>query len=95
LSTTEEQLKRIQEKLQRLLKNYAQLEKENQELKQSLDRVKKDESSQTAVISQLRQQVDVLKFSNGEMSDEDKKQFQKKINSYLKEIDRCIGMLSE
>jgi hypothetical protein len=29
------------------------------------------------------------------MSETDKKEFEKKINSYVKEIDRCIAMLSQ
>jgi len=29
------------------------------------------------------------------MSEADKKEFEKKINAYLKEIDRCIALLSE
>ena len=29
------------------------------------------------------------------MSEADKKEFEKRINSYLKEIDRCIAMLSQ
>ncbi len=45
--------------------------------------------------SRLKQQVSVLKLSAGEMSEADKKEFEKRINGYLKEIDRCIAMLGE
>ena len=43
----------------------------------------------------LKQQIAVLKYSNGDMSEADKKEFEKKINLYVKEIDRCIVMLSQ
>lgn len=94
MSTTEQHLKRIQDKVQQLLKQHISLQKENQSLKEELDNIKK-ETSQFRVDSEtLKQQVEILKYSNGEMGEEDKKQFEKRINAYLKEIDRCIAMLS-
>ncbi len=54
---------------------------------------------QTAVLHQnvdaLKQQIDVLKLSSGDMNEADKKQFEKRINGYIKEIDRAIALLSE
>jgi hypothetical protein len=44
---------------------------------------------------QLNQQVMILKTSSGKMDEPDKKAFEKKINQYIKEIDKCIGLLSE
>ena len=44
---------------------------------------------------ELRQQVSILKASAGNMSEADKKEFEKRINSYLKEIDKCIALLGE
>jgi hypothetical protein len=43
----------------------------------------------------LKQQVGVLKLNAGEMSEVDKKEFEKRITIYVKEIDRCIAMLSK
>lgn len=93
MSETERQVKRIQTKLQQLLKQHSVLQKENGWLKDELDAAKKDVSIQREMIEQLKQQVNVLKFSNGEINESEKKEFEKKINSYLKEIDRCIAML--
>lgn len=95
MTVTEERLKRIQAKLQQLLKQYAVLQKENGWLKDELDSAKKDVSTHQETLSNLKQQVDVLKYSNGEMSESDKKEFEKRINFYIKEIDRCIVMLSQ
>jgi hypothetical protein len=43
----------------------------------------------------LEQKVMVLKTSMGSMNESDKKELDKKLHSYLKEIDRCITMLSD
>jgi len=92
---TEAQLKNIQSKLQQLLKEYAVLQKENNQLKAELKEVKNHVEWQREGIDSLEQQVAVLKYTNGELSETDKKEFEKKINSYLKEIDRCITLLSQ
>lgn len=95
MNTTEQHLKRIQDKVQQLLKQHIALQKENQSLKTELDNIKKETSQFRENSETLKQQVEILKYSNGEMDDEDKKQFEKRINTYLKEIDRCITMLSK
>lgn len=95
MTETEVQLKRIQTKLHQLLKQHSVLQKENGWLKDELDAAKKEVSSHQETVDNLKQQVNVLKYSNGEMSDADKKEFEKKISSYVKEIDRCIAMLSQ
>jgi len=94
MTDTEVQLKRIQAKLQQLLKRHVILQKENGWLRQEVDSAKKEVSIQQETLDNLKQQIDVLKYSGGEMNETDKKEFEKKINSYVKEIDRCIVMLS-
>ena len=95
MSTTEQHLKRIQEKLQILLKQYAALQKENSRLIEELKNANQKTSVQQKNVEELKQQVSVLKLNTGEMSEADKKEFEKRINNYLKEIDRCIALLGE
>jgi cell shape-determining protein MreC len=95
MSSTEQHLKRIQDKLQQLLKQYAVVQKENVRLKDELDAAQQKLAGQQKNAEELKQQVSVLKLSAGEMNEADKKEFEKKINNYLKEIDRCIAMLGE
>jgi uncharacterized coiled-coil DUF342 family protein len=95
MTATELKLKNIQDKLQLLLKQHAGLQKENLALRQSLDEIHGKVNDYQAEIDGLKQKADILKFSAGEMSEEDKKKFEKRISTYLKEIDRCIAMLSE
>jgi hypothetical protein len=39
--------------------------------------------------------VEVLKITSGNWEENDKKEFEKRINHYLREIDKCINLLSE
>jgi len=91
----EEQIKRIYEKLQLLLKQHASLQKENQLLREELDTAQKQLGQYQETAEALKQQVSILQLGNGQMSEEDKKEFEKRLNTYIKEIDRCIAVLSE
>jgi len=95
MSSQEIQLKRIQDKLQQLLKQYAVLQKENSRMKELLQRDTKNSLVNQQHIDDLKQQVEVLKITSGNWDETDKKEFEKRINSYIKEIDRCITILSE
>ena len=95
MSTTEQHIKRIQDKVQQLLKQYAVVQRENNKLKEDLKAAQEKLSSQQKNADELKQQVSVLKMNAGEMTEIDKKEFEKRINHYVKEIDKCIAMLSE
>ncbi|MEO8582534.1 MAG: hypothetical protein ABI415_01990 [Flavitalea sp.] len=92
---SDEQLKRITDKLQELLKKYDQLYKENEKLRAELVPAKQREIGFMEQIANLEQKVLVLKTTPGKMNDTDKKELDKKLHGYLKEIDRCISMLSD
>lgn len=95
MSNTEQHLKRIQDKLQQLLKQHAALQKENSKLKEELGSAQQKIAAQQKNADELKQQVSILKVSAGDMNEADKKEFEKRINGYLKEIDRCITMLGQ
>ena len=88
-------IKRIQEKLQRLLKQYNELQKENIQLKKELEKSSTQYSQHQQTIETLKQQIEVLKISSGNWDENDKKEFEKRINHYIKEVDKCIALLSE
>lgn len=90
----EKQLNSIHTKLQQLLKQYLLLQKENDKLKAALDAVKSSKEQDLEQIQQLQLQVSILKSSVGQMPVEDKKAFDKQITQYIKEIDKCISLLS-
>ena len=43
----------------------------------------------------MDEQVSLLKASSGKMDEASRKAFEKQLNHYIKEIDRCIAMLSQ
>ena len=91
--TVDTQFTALNHKLQLLLKQYSRVKKENQQLKEALEQCKEKERRYEEKVSELQQQVSVLKFSAAEMNDKDKKDFEKQINHYIKEIDKCIAFL--
>lgn len=95
MNNTEQHLKRIQDKLQQLLKLHFAVQKENSRLRDELQMAREKISGQQKSVDELKQQVSILKVNAGEMGEADKKEFEKRINGYLKEIDRCIALLGE
>jgi hypothetical protein len=91
----EQQLKRVNEKLQQLLKQYQSLQKENEKLKQDIQLVTTRYNGLIEQTDKLEQQTEILKLSKGEMNEAEKKAFEKRLNQYVKEIDRCIALLNE
>jgi hypothetical protein len=71
------------------------LQKENIELKKELESSVKQSSQHQQTIETLKQQVEVLKITSGNWNEQDKKEFDKRINQYIREIDKCIALLSE
>jgi chromosome segregation ATPase len=95
MSTAEQHIKRIQDKLQQLLKQYAAVQKENSKLKEELQAAQAKIDIQQKNAEELKQQVSILKMNAVDMNEADKKEFEKRINAYVKEIDRCIALLGE
>lgn len=93
--STELHLKRIQEKLQQLLKEHTTVQNENGKLKEELDSLNKKITEQQNNVDELKQQISILKVSSENMNEADKKEFEKRINGYLKEIDKCIALLGQ
>ena len=93
--TVDQQFNIINDKLQLLLKQHTRLQKENERLREELQQAGEREQQALSKLEELSQQVTILRVSSGDMNDSDKKDFEKKINQYIKEIDRCISYLSE
>jgi hypothetical protein len=90
-----DQLKRINEKLQELVKKYESLQKENERLRAELIPAKEREVAFMEQIANLEQKLLVFKASTGRMDEAEKKDLDKKLHTYVKEIDRCISMLGD
>ena len=91
-----EQIKRINDKLQQLLKQHQLLQKENEKLKKELRQYMEKDQNKTIQLEELQQQTEILKYSHHPgMDGAEKKAFEKRLNQYIKEIDRCIALLNE
>lgn len=88
-------IKNVNDKLQRLLRNYQQLQKDNERQTRLIKELQETKMKNTEQIQLLQQQLDILKASAGQMNGTDKKAFEKNISQYIKEIDKCIGLLSD
>lgn len=90
-----EQIDRIRTRVQTLLKKHSALEKENEKLRSELDRKATVEQELKVKVGLLEEQLNLAKATGGQMDDASKKAFEKQLNHYIKEIDRCIAMLSQ
>jgi archaellum component FlaC len=95
MAELDDHIKRVTNKLRQLLKNYELLQKEMAQKAVQLHELHQTKQQQAKRIEELEQQVLILKAASGEMSEKDKKDFEKRINQYIGEINKCIGWLSE
>jgi hypothetical protein len=90
----DQQFNIINEKLQQLLKQQNRLKKENERLRTELE-CKGQEMTYQQKLDELSQQISILKLAGGDMNEKDKREFERKINQYIKEIDKCIAFLGQ
>jgi len=95
MSQLEQQLKRMNEKLQQLLKQYHSVQKENERLRNEFQQMTSRFNAASVESEKWHQQTEILKLSKEQMNDTEKKAFEKRLNQYVKEIDRCIALLNE
>ncbi len=93
--SVDQQFNIINDKLQQLLKQLSRYKKENELLRSELEKQNKEKASSENKLAELQQQIAILKLAAGDMNDKDKKDFERKINQYIKEIDKCISYLGQ
>jgi len=90
----EAQLKSIHAKLQQVLKQYQLVQKENVQLRKELTRTQETHQEKETQLNALQQQVDVLKLGMQGWNEAEKAALEKRIDVYLKEIDKCLALLN-
>lgn len=95
MSETQINVERIQQKLQLLIRQLNALRKENEKLQKETAQLKMQEGVYRDTIGQLNRQMEALKMTSGSLGEDDKKAMEKQINGYIREIDRCIALLTE
>jgi len=91
----QEQLKRVTEKLQQVVQRYHLLQKEHEQLSREVIALRDKEKVRVVRIDELEMKMTALQTVTGQLNDTEKKEVEKKINRYIREIDRCIALLSE
>ncbi|MEO6963109.1 MAG: hypothetical protein ABIY90_14125 [Puia sp.] len=89
------QLKRVYEKFQQLVKLHQGLQKENEKLKADFKNMSMRCDALSQEADKFRQQTEILKLSGSDMDEKEKKDLEKRLNQYVREIDRCIALLNE
>lgn len=95
MSILQTHIKVINEKLQQLLKKNASLQKQNEMLNAELTVLKQKEKDYKETIEAINQKVNILQAASGNMNKEDQNELEKRIDRYIKEIDKCISTLSD
>lgn len=86
---------RIQSKVQDLLKKHIDLQKLVSKQQETITALKQKEEEQQNKIKTLEEQQYILKSAAGKLNEADKKAFEQTIGKYIREIDKCIALLSE
>jgi hypothetical protein len=94
MKTVDEHINSINTKLQLLLKKYGALRKENAALQHEVEERRTNEKHFLDRIGSLEMQAGILKASSGKMTEKDKQAFDKRINQYIKDLEKCIAMLN-
>ena len=95
MAQPEIQFKRVHEKILLLLKQHQVLQKENERLKDDLKKIQFRNEALSRDAEKFRQQAEVLKLSGRGLEETDKKILEKRLNQYVREIDKCIALLQE
>lgn len=83
----------LQEKLQLLIKEFKQLQKENNRLLKDIATAKAEKEANSNQLNQLEQKLSAVQLTSGNWNETEKVGLQKKIDAYLKEIDKCLALL--
>jgi len=94
MSVLSNQLLELQQKQQQLLKYYTQLKRENGQLKRTLSKKEVQLKDTQEELKELHHNYDVLKLSKGAVDGKEKKELDKRLAEYIKEIDRCLLLLN-
>lgn len=91
----QDQLKRVTEKLQQVVQRYHLLQKEHEQLSREVIALRDKEKTRLLRIDELEMKMTALQSVTVQLNETEKKEVEKRINRYIREIDRCIALLGE
>lgn len=86
---------RIRSKIQELVRRIEALRKENGRLQTALEQAREKEASLRDEVERLEQKLIARSVGASGWNEQEKTELDKRLQSYLKEIDRCITLLGE
>jgi hypothetical protein len=95
MSNEEQSLQRINDKLQQVAQRYQSLQKENLQLTREIRVLKEREEAREKKVIDLELKMAAIKTATGRLDESEKKEIDKRLNHYIREIDRCIALLSD
>ena len=88
-----EMLETVKEKITRLIAAYETEKMEREKLQAELEQTRTQNETYRKQIIELERQIDNLKLTEAFMAGGDTSQAKKKIDSLIREIDRCISAM--
>ncbi|ULQ52584.1 hypothetical protein [Flavihumibacter fluvii] len=76
-------------------KQFLKVTRDNERLLQDLHGYQEKDLLQQHRIETLEKQLELNRVIRPEMNEKDKQALEKRINQYLREIDKCIALLNE
>jgi deoxyribodipyrimidine photolyase-like uncharacterized protein len=91
----EQELQRIQEKLQKLIQQHQALKKDNDRLRAENADLKENAKKQFELSIALERQLEASRVNAVVKDPAAKKEMEKRLSQYIREIDRCIAILAD
>ncbi|HOS47720.1 MAG TPA: hypothetical protein PLG57_03740 [Bacteroidia bacterium] len=90
-------IKDLQQQVKKVLAHYRVMEKENAQLKMLHQQLEVEKLSAMNEAETLREQLKTVKLAQAlsGAGDQDQRQLKLQINSYIREIDRCLALLNK
>ena len=85
---------RIEEKMRELISKHQENLKERRRLEEENQRLREQLKEKDSLLEELQLKGDASCIS-GKMGETQKREMDKKLNQYLKEIDKCINLLND
>jgi chromosome segregation ATPase len=90
-------IKVLQQQVKKIFEQYRSIEKENAQLKILHQQLEVEKLSAMNEVESLREQLKTVKLAQAlsGAGDQDQRQLKLQINSYIREIDRCLALLNK
>jgi chromosome segregation ATPase len=92
-----QQIKSVADKAAKLIESYEECRSANADLRKELAELETVIKSKDEEIEALQNKIKILKLAQNISGEEtgEKTEIKRKINEYIREIDRCIAMLND